>query len=226
MIEHAIKFPERDQAERSDQGEKRDLVAGKNDAQRDRPEDKRAGETKNKNRAPVTVLRRLARASRPCAAQSEMISAKASADGCSTRIVILPGKKQDDCATPAVIYSQRREQNDAGAREKPTRTWPLAGRSPNPRSRQRRRADQVLKTSICGTDVHIYNWDAWAQKTIPVPMVIGHEFVGVIDQVGDRRPWFCTRRYCHRRRPHRLRALPELPGRPAASLPEHDRASA
>ncbi len=44
---------------------------------------------------------------------------------------------------------------------------------------------RVLKTSICGTDVHIYNWDAWAQKTIPVPMTIGHEFVGVVDAVGD-----------------------------------------
>jgi threonine 3-dehydrogenase len=44
---------------------------------------------------------------------------------------------------------------------------------------------RVQKASICGTDVHIYNWDAWAQKTIPVPMVIGHEFVGVIDQVGS-----------------------------------------
>src|SRR4026208_1117064 len=44
---------------------------------------------------------------------------------------------------------------------------------------------RVVKASICGTDVHIYNWDAWAQKTIPVPMVIGHEFVGVIEQVGS-----------------------------------------
>src|SRR5450432_3446329 len=44
---------------------------------------------------------------------------------------------------------------------------------------------RVQKASICGTDVHIYNWDAWAQKTIPVPMTIGHEFVGVIDRVGD-----------------------------------------
>jgi threonine 3-dehydrogenase len=44
---------------------------------------------------------------------------------------------------------------------------------------------RVRKTSICGTDVHIYNWDAWAQKTIPVPMTIGHEFVGVVDRVGD-----------------------------------------
>jgi len=45
---------------------------------------------------------------------------------------------------------------------------------------------RVLKTSICGTDVHIYNWDAWAQKTIPVPMTIGHEFVGVVDDTGDQ----------------------------------------
>jgi threonine 3-dehydrogenase len=44
---------------------------------------------------------------------------------------------------------------------------------------------RVLKTSICGTDVHIYNWDAWAQKTIPVPMVVGHEFVGRIERVGS-----------------------------------------
>lgn len=43
---------------------------------------------------------------------------------------------------------------------------------------------RVLKTGICGTDVHIYNWDAWAQKTIPVPMVVGHEFVGEIVEVG------------------------------------------
>src|SRR5678810_1075943 len=42
---------------------------------------------------------------------------------------------------------------------------------------------EVLRTGICGTDVHIYNWDAWAQKTIPVPMVVGHEFVGRI--LGD-----------------------------------------
>jgi threonine 3-dehydrogenase len=41
-----------------------------------------------------------------------------------------------------------------------------------------------LRTAICGTDVHIYNWDAWAQKTIPVPMVVGHEFVGRIVDMG------------------------------------------
>jgi threonine 3-dehydrogenase len=44
---------------------------------------------------------------------------------------------------------------------------------------------KVLKTGICGTDLHIYNWDAWAQKTIPVPMAVGHEFVGKVVQVGS-----------------------------------------
>src|SRR5207249_8501248 len=43
---------------------------------------------------------------------------------------------------------------------------------------------RVVKTSICGTDVHIYNWDAWARKTIPVPMVVGHEFVGRVVDFG------------------------------------------
>jgi threonine 3-dehydrogenase len=44
---------------------------------------------------------------------------------------------------------------------------------------------KISKTSICGTDVHIYNWDAWAQKTIPVPMHVGHEFVGTVAEIGD-----------------------------------------
>jgi threonine 3-dehydrogenase len=44
---------------------------------------------------------------------------------------------------------------------------------------------QVLRTGICGTDVHIYKWDDWAQKTIPVPMAVGHEFVGRIVEVGS-----------------------------------------
>ncbi len=44
---------------------------------------------------------------------------------------------------------------------------------------------RILQTSICGTDVHIWNWDAWAQKHIHTPMTIGHEFVGVIERVGD-----------------------------------------
>jgi threonine 3-dehydrogenase len=44
---------------------------------------------------------------------------------------------------------------------------------------------QVLRTGICGTDVHIYKWDEWARKTIPVLMVIGHEFVGKVVEVGS-----------------------------------------
>ncbi|MBK8792422.1 MAG: L-threonine 3-dehydrogenase [Holophaga sp.] len=44
---------------------------------------------------------------------------------------------------------------------------------------------RVHKSAICGTDMHIWNWDAWAQKTIPVPMHVGHEYVGVIEKVGS-----------------------------------------
>lgn len=43
---------------------------------------------------------------------------------------------------------------------------------------------KIDRTAICGTDMHIYNWDSWAQATIPVPMVVGHEFVGEIVDVG------------------------------------------
>lgn len=43
---------------------------------------------------------------------------------------------------------------------------------------------RVHKTGICGTDIHIYKWDEWAQATIPVPMVVGHEFVGEIVEIG------------------------------------------
>ena len=44
---------------------------------------------------------------------------------------------------------------------------------------------KINRTAICGTDMHIYNWDSWAQSTIPVPMVVGHEFVGEIADVGS-----------------------------------------
>jgi threonine 3-dehydrogenase len=44
---------------------------------------------------------------------------------------------------------------------------------------------RVRRAGICGTDVHIYKWDDWAQRTIPVPMAIGHEFVGEIVEVGS-----------------------------------------
>ncbi len=44
---------------------------------------------------------------------------------------------------------------------------------------------RIRKTAICGTDLHIYNWDEWAQHTIPVPMAVGHEFVGEIAEIGS-----------------------------------------
>jgi threonine 3-dehydrogenase len=44
---------------------------------------------------------------------------------------------------------------------------------------------RIKKTSICGTDIHIFNWDSWAQSTIPVPMTVGHEYVGVIEDMGS-----------------------------------------
>ncbi|WP_100259806.1 L-threonine 3-dehydrogenase [Qipengyuania seohaensis] len=44
---------------------------------------------------------------------------------------------------------------------------------------------KIRRTAICGTDMHIWNWDEWAQRTIPVPMTVGHEFVGEIVEFGD-----------------------------------------
>ncbi|MBW2461994.1 MAG: L-threonine 3-dehydrogenase [Deltaproteobacteria bacterium] len=44
---------------------------------------------------------------------------------------------------------------------------------------------RVKKTAICGTDIHIYNWDAWSRVTIPVPMIVGHEFVGEVVETGS-----------------------------------------
>jgi len=43
---------------------------------------------------------------------------------------------------------------------------------------------RIHKSAICGTDVHIWKWDAWSQKTIPVPMTVGHEYAGVVEKIG------------------------------------------
>ncbi len=43
---------------------------------------------------------------------------------------------------------------------------------------------KITKSAICGTDLHIYKWDSWAQKTVPVPLIVGHEFVGIVEAVG------------------------------------------
>ncbi|NOX29272.1 MAG: alcohol dehydrogenase catalytic domain-containing protein, partial [Actinobacteria bacterium] len=43
---------------------------------------------------------------------------------------------------------------------------------------------KIIKTGICGTDVHIWNWDEWARRTVPVGLIIGHEFVGEVVEIG------------------------------------------
>jgi threonine 3-dehydrogenase len=61
--------------------------------------------------------------------------------------------------------------------------WETTAPVPSPKP------DEVLirvgKTAICGTDIHIYNWDEWAAKTVPVPMIVGHEFSGEIVEIGS-----------------------------------------
>lgn len=44
---------------------------------------------------------------------------------------------------------------------------------------------KINKTAICGTDIHIYNWDEWAAKNVPTPMVVGHEYAGVVEAIGE-----------------------------------------
>ena len=44
---------------------------------------------------------------------------------------------------------------------------------------------KIRKSAICGTDLHIYKWDKWAEATIPVPMIVGHEYFGIIEKVGS-----------------------------------------
>ena len=86
---------------------------------------------------------------------------------------------------------------------------------------------RVRKTSICGTDMHIYNWDAWAQRTIPVPMAIGHEFTGeIVAEVGDGVVGLKLGQRVVRRGPHHLRHLPQLPRRATRSCAATRSASA
>ena len=44
---------------------------------------------------------------------------------------------------------------------------------------------RISRTAICGTDLHIWNWDPWAQKTIPLPMTVGHEYCGYVEKTGS-----------------------------------------
>ena len=76
---------------------------------------------------------------------------------------------------------------------------------------------RVHKTGICGTDLHIDSWDPWAAKTIKPPLVVGHEFVGEIVEVGSNVTDFHAGRPRQRRGPRRLRPMPPLPGRAGAT---------
>ena len=82
---------------------------------------------------------------------------------------------------------------------------------------------KVRKAAICGTDVHIYNWDAWAQKTIPVPADCGARVHrrGRRGGIGGRR--LRQGGAGQRRGARHLRPLPQLPSRQAPSVPQHRR---
>ncbi len=58
-------------------------------------------------------------------------------------------------------------------------------KSPKPKMGHNDLLIKINKTAICGTDIHIYNWDEWSQKTIPVPMVVGHEYAGEVVGIGQ-----------------------------------------
>ena len=70
---------------------------------------------------------------------------------------------------------------------------------------------KVKKSAICGTDLHIYEWDPWSQRTIKTPMIIGHEYMGYIEKMGAGVTNLKTGRKSDRRRPSCLRSLPQLP---------------
>ena len=67
---------------------------------------------------------------------------------------------------------------------------------------------KIHKTAICGTDIHIYNWNEWAQKTIPVPMTVGHEFVGRVEEVNATGEGLAGKREISRKRRERSRPEP------------------
>ena len=83
---------------------------------------------------------------------------------------------------------------------------------------------RVLRTGICGTDLHIYLWDGWAQQNIPVPLIVGHEFVGEIVELGAEVDDLGRGDLGERRGPSRLRPLSQLHGgAPGAVLEDRQR---
>lgn len=81
---------------------------------------------------------------------------------------------------------------------------------------------KIRKTAICGTDVHIYNWDEWSQKTIPVPMVVGHEYVGEVVGIGQEVKGFKIGDRVSGEG-HHLWSLPQLSWWSYPFVPQHDR---
>ena len=80
---------------------------------------------------------------------------------------------------------------------------------------------KIAKTAICGTDMHIYNWDAWAQKTIPVPMAVGHEYFGRIVDMGSEVRGFALGDRVSGEGHLTCGLLPQLPRRAPPSVPQH-----
>jgi threonine dehydrogenase-like Zn-dependent dehydrogenase len=85
---------------------------------------------------------------------------------------------------------------------------------------------RVDRTGICGTDLHIYKWDEWAQKTIPVPMVVGHEFVGRGRRRRLERSGFPVAGYCQRGGACRLRDAAETASQAGVIFAQIPKASA
>ena len=70
---------------------------------------------------------------------------------------------------------------------------------------------KIHKTAICGTDLHIYNWDEWSQKTIETPRIIGHEYVGEIVETGSNvKNWKVLPNFLPKRMPKSLLTLLSL----------------
>ena len=86
---------------------------------------------------------------------------------------------------PATSYAPAKDATMFGLAKLEERVGVWATRSPIPVPGADDVLIQVKRTAICGTDVHIFNWDEWAARTVPVPMIIGHEFSGEIVELGS-----------------------------------------
>ena len=84
---------------------------------------------------------------------------------------------------------------------------------------------RVKRTAICGTDIHIWNWDEWSQKNVPVPMITGHEFAGEIVELGKNvdRPLKVGQRVSAEGHVIDLNQLRRARQQPLPSRPQHPR---